>query len=156
MKIKIHHFFDMIRDFGSNKNIVPHPHLHSYHRVAEIIRNDTNVELELVVAADEVCSTCTHLIENKCDDIITHRTDFVGKEDFNDHLDKRIMKVCDLVSTRKYTPKTLCEISNKYIDNIEFIYEGNDAEHTLQRKKNVLLGLKFYSEKHGFIIESDI
>lgn len=150
MKIKIHHFFDMIRDFGSRKNIVQHPHLHSYHSVAEIISNNANVELELVIGADEVCSTCTHLINKKCDDIITHRTDFAGKEDFNNHLDKRIMEICGLVSTKKYTPKTLCESANQYIDNIEFIYEGNDLPHTLQRKENVTKGLQYYSEKHRF------
>lgn len=153
MKIKIHHFFDMIRDFGSNKKIVPHPHLHSYHSIAEIIREDANVELELVVGADEVCSTCSHLINKKCDDIITHRTDFAGKEDFNNHLDNRIMEICGLQVSEKFTPKKLCEISNKYLENIDFIYEGNDAEHTLQRKKNVMLGLNYYSQKHGFLLK---
>lgn len=150
MKIRIHHFFDIIRDFGRNKNIKPHPHLHSYHTVAAKISVDANIEMELVVDADEVCSTCSHLINKKCDDIITHRNDFNGKEDFNNHLDKRIMKVCGLVSTEKYTPKTLSEFANKYIENIEFIYEGNDKEHTLQRKQNVIQGLKFYTEKHEF------
>lgn len=150
MKIRIHHFFDIIRDFGSNKKIVPHPHLHSYHSVAEIIRNNANLELELVIEADEVCSTCTHLIHKKCVDSITHRTDFSGKEDFNNHLDKRIMEVCRLQVSKKYTPKKLCEISNGYLDNIEFIYEGNDLEHTHKRKGNVIFGLKYYSQKHHF------
>lgn len=150
MKIKIHHFYDMIRDFGSNKKIVPHPHLHSYHTVAGLIRKNANIELELVVKADDVCATCTHLIHSKCDDIITHRNDFEGKEDFNNHLDQRIMMVCSFNTSEKYTPKTLCGVANNYIENIEYIYEGNDLKHTLERKKNVILGLKYYARKHGF------
>lgn len=153
MKIKIHHFFDMIRDFGSNKIIVPHPHLHSYHTVSEIIRKDANVELELVVKPDDVCITCTHLINLKCDDIITHRSDFAGKEDFNFFLDERIMKACSLQISEKYSPKLLSGIAHKYIENIEFIYQGNDKEHTQLRKENVILGLKYYAKKHGFNIK---
>ncbi|WP_321372698.1 hypothetical protein [uncultured Draconibacterium sp.] len=96
MKIRIHHFFDIIRDFGSGKEITPHPHGHSYHRIAKLIDNDATIEMELLIASDAICEGCSHLVNGICDDIITHRTDFSGKEDFNNHLDVRIMEVCGL------------------------------------------------------------
>ena len=150
MKIRIHHFFDIIRDFGSGKKIVPHPHGHSYHIVAEQIRENANLELELVIASDEICKGCSHLINGVCDDKITHRIDFKGKEDFNNHLDRRIMQACNLDSFTKYSPEKLCKIATKYLKNIEYIYEGNDPEHTLIRKENVLKGLQYYVQKYGF------
>lgn len=148
MKLRIHHFFDIIRDFGSGKEILPHPHGHRYHILAEQIRNKAGLEFELVVGSDEICRGCTHLIEGVCDDIITHRNDFKGKEDFNNHLDKRIMEVCNLRISQKYTLKELYFKGSDYIKNIEFIYEGNDAEHTLERKINVIKGLEYYAVKH--------
>lgn len=153
MKIRIHHFFDIIRDFGSNKEIVAHPYLHSYHRVAEEIRENPNVEFEIVVESDQVCNNCVHLTKSACDHLITHRADFIKKEDFNNHLDTRIMEICGIQKSEKYAPKLLCELANKYIENIQFIYNGNDFEHTQQRQKNVILGLKYYSEKHSFQID---
>jgi len=148
MRLRIHHFFDIIRDFGSGKKIVPHSHGHSYHTVAEQIRENANLELEVVIASDEICISCSHLIDGVCDDVITHRKDFKGKEEFNNHLDERIMQVCNLDGSAKYSPEVLCSIAPNYLKNIEYIYEGNDPEHTLERKKNVLNGLKYYTQKH--------
>ena len=153
MNIRIHHFFDIIRDFGSGKNITPHPSLHVYHKVAEQIRDNPNIELNLVIQSDEVCTGCIHLDKSICDDTISHRKDFTEKEDFNNYLDKRIVDVCVFRLATKYSPKLLCNIAHKYINNIELIYEGNDKEHTLLRKKNVIRGLKYYSEKHGLKID---
>jgi len=121
MKIRIHHFFDIFRDFGSGKKIVPHPYLHAYHSVAELILNNPDITFELVTEADEVCKGCKHLINSVCDDGISHRKDFTKKEDFNTHLDKRIMEVCELDSSEKITPKMLCQVAYKYLRNIEFI-----------------------------------
>lgn len=153
MKIRIHHFFDIIRDFGSGKKIVPHPSLHSYHKIAEQIRKDPDIELKLVVKSDAVCKGCIHLKNSECNDIITHRTDFTGKEDFNNHLDKRIVDACNFDLSTKYFPRSLCELANNYLEKIHSIYEGNDWEHTQLRKENVIKGLKYYSENHGFSLD---
>ncbi|NQU51435.1 MAG: hypothetical protein HQ522_02740 [Bacteroidetes bacterium] len=155
MRLRIHHFFDIVRDFGSGKEISPHPHGNCYHTIAEEIRINSKLEFNLIVASDEICRGCSHLIDGVCDDVITHRTDFTGKEDFNNHLDKRIMEACGFEESKKYSPKLLCELAHKYLENIEYIYQGNDAAHTQKRKENVILGLIYYSEKHGFLLTSN-
>ncbi|HBL77020.1 MAG: hypothetical protein A2W90_19390 [Bacteroidetes bacterium GWF2_42_66] len=153
MKIRIHHFFDIIRDFGIGKKISPHPYLHVYHKVAQYILENPDAGFEIVVESDAICDGCIHLVNSMCDDLITHRTDFISKEDFNNYIDKRIIKVCNIETGIVYTPRLLCEFANKYIENIELIYQGNDLEHTLLRKENVLKGLHYYSEKHGLGIK---
>lgn len=153
MNIRIHHFFDIIRDFGSGKTIRPHQSLHAYHKVAEQIRANPNVELKIVIESDAVCTGCVHLDSSNCDDTISHRLDFDSKEEFNNHLDKRIVDVCGIQLSEKYSPNLIMKIAHKYIENIEFIYKGNDKEHTLLRKENVIRGLKYYSKKHGFEID---
>lgn len=148
MKLRIHHFFDIIRDFGLGKEIKAHVYQHSYHKVAGEILENPELELELIVGCDAVCEGCIHLTDNSCDDKINHRKDFTSKEAFNNYLDKRIMEICYLDISEKYSPKLLVKKAGSYLQNIEYIYEGNDAEHTAQRKKNVLQGLRFYSRKH--------
>ncbi len=148
MKIRIHHFFDMIRDFGIGKEILPHPNLHSYHRVAKIILDNPGTELELVIGADTVCQNCIHLKNGACTDSITHRTDFTGKEAFNNHLDQKIQEACQIDISQNYTPEKLLAFARQYLNQMEIIYEGNADWHTHQRKENVIKGLEFYFEKH--------
>lgn len=152
MELRIHHFFDIIRDFGSGKNIVPHEYGHAYHKVAEQIMGNVNLEFELVIGSDEICKGCSQLKDGDCIDLISHRQDFIGKEEFNNHLDSRIMENCGFENSKMYTPKQLCELAGNYINNIQFIYKGNDVEHTEIRKQNVISGLRYYSEKHGFVL----
>ncbi|MDD4107256.1 MAG: hypothetical protein PHH93_00880 [Prolixibacteraceae bacterium] len=148
MKLRIHHFFDIIRDLGNNKEFVMHPYMHSYHIVAEKIIENPYLELKMVTGADAVCNGCIHLRDSRCDDTITHRSDFSGKEDFNNYLDRRIMNICKVRESDIITPAVLCRISDIYINNIFYIYQGNDPEHTLQRKNSVIRGIRVYMEMH--------
>jgi len=149
MKLRIHHFFDIIRDFGVEKKFDPHPYQHSYHRIAELILADPNFEIKIVVGSDAVCEGCIHLVRGFCDDTISHRNDFTSKEAFNNHLDTRIIDVCEIDVSKKYSPEMLVKLGNYYILNIEYIYEGNNAGHTAHRKQNVIRGLELYSAKHN-------
>ena len=151
MKLRIHHFFDIIRDFGSGNEIHPHPYGHSYHKVAKTILQNPETEVEIVIGADQICEGCIHLTGTSCDDKITHRKDFTSKEKFNDYLDSRIIDICGIDISKKYTLKSLLQFSDKYLKNIESIYEGNDFEHTLRRKENVLMGLNFYKCRCGLM-----
>jgi len=148
MKLRIHHFFDIIRDFGIGKKFDPHPYQHSYHRIAEQILADPNLEIEILVGSDAVCEGCIHLKDEHCNDTISHRSDFTSKEAFNNHLDARIIEACEIDVSKRYSPKQLVKLADRYIQNIRFIYEGNDVEHTALRKQNVLHGLEIYSGKH--------
>jgi len=148
MKLRIHHFFDIIRDFGAGKEFHPHPYHHSYHTVANIILNDPLIKIEIVKESDSVCEGCIKLKGSVCTDIITHRKDFTGKEAFNNYLDTKIMEVCGIKLNNIETPASLIRLSEKYISNIQFIYAGNDKEHTEIRRVNVLKGVDFYKRRH--------
>ena len=43
MELRIHHIFDIIRDFGSNKTFEKHAFGHSYHFIAEKILKEETV-----------------------------------------------------------------------------------------------------------------
>ncbi len=144
MKLRIHHFYDIIRDFGKNQQIVPHEFGHSYHKIADFIKHNPKEAIEIVLCCDDVCMGCNCLKDNSCLDTIDHRSDFQGKENFNNHIDTRIMQVCETKVGDIMTPIDLIEKLKLYLDHIEWIYEGNDKEHTVLRKKYVIEGIKNY------------
>lgn len=153
MKLRIHHFFDIIRDFCSKEgHIMPHPYGHSYHKVAKAIWTNPSLKIKIVVQCDDVCDRCSHLKNNSCIDVIGYRKDFRFKEKFNDYLDQRIMKVCLVKKGNTYTPIQLCKKAKLYLRNINWIYWGNDFDHTRARKTSVEFGLNNYSKEHKFDI----
>lgn len=152
MKLRIHHFFDIIRDFSRVEEVKPHPYGHSYHKVARVIWNNANIKIKIIVQCDDICDRCVRLKNNVCDDTIPHRKDFKSKEKFNNFLDQRIMRICLVKEGDTFTPIQLCKKGRLYLENINWVYEGNDLDHTQTRKKNVMLGLKNYSKKYKFDI----
>lgn len=145
INLRIHHFFDIIRVFGKGKSgLFPHPYGHSFHKIAEIIMSNPSLKIKNVIECDSVCDGCVHYKNGHCDDSISYRKDFASKEKFNDRIDKRIIEKCLIKEGEILTPVQLCEKAKLYLDNIEFIYSGNDLWHTEQRKRDVSKGLKFY------------
>jgi hypothetical protein len=150
MQLRIHHFFDIIRDFGIGKEISPHPYGHSYHKIAKLIRDNPNIEIKIVLGTDDICNGCIHLANNHCNDTINHRSDFTSKEEFNNYIDKRILDKCAINIGDMLTPMQICKRISPYLENIFWIYEGNDEENTQTRKNNVINGLMYYKSRHLF------
>ena len=141
LNIRIHHFFDILRDYGSNKTLEPHEYGHNYHVIGQQIYNNKISEMKLIIDNDDICQGCNKLSEKHCIDTISHRADFKSKEKFNNHIDTRIMDRMGLKQNQNITLKTLLAMSHLYTDAIELIYTGNDIEHTMMRKKNVERGI---------------
>lgn len=140
-KIRIHHFFDIVRDYGNEKAMIPHPYGHSYHLVGKRIIAGEIKEMQLVVESDDICNNCNKLVCKHCIDTISHREDFKLKEQFNNYLDNRIMKTLGLKKGQIVTFTELIDTSHLYLDNIEDIYIGNDLDHTKIRASNVEKGI---------------
>jgi hypothetical protein len=143
MKLRIHHFFDIIRDFGKKDDFKPHHYSHSYHLVANKIMVNPHLEIEIIRKCDDVCEGCIHNKDLHCNDSI-HRSDFPGKEKFNDYIDSRIMLKCNIADDYILTPLEILHKAQNYIDHIEWIYEGNDPQATLERKINLQKGISAY------------
>jgi len=141
LNIRIHHFFDILRDYGSNKILEPHEYGHSYHIIGQQIYNNQISEMKLIIDNDDICQGCNKLSGKQCTDTISHRADFKSKEKFNNHIDTKIMGIMRLRQNQNITLKDLLAISHLYIDAVELIYTGNDIEHTIIRKKNVERGI---------------
>jgi hypothetical protein len=151
MTIRIHHFFDIIRDFGSGEEIMPDTNYkHSYHSVANILKDYPDIKMKIVAGVDSVCDECIHNVNQKCDDSLTRKKGFSMKYDYNNWLDKRIIERCNYTEGQIVTPAAICRSADKYIDNIYNIYELDSKTEIDARKKKFLEGLKFYSTHNNF------
>jgi hypothetical protein len=151
MTIRIHHFFDIIRDLKAGGKIMPDlNYKHSYHRVANILRDSADIKIKITVGIDSVCDGCIHNIDGKCGDPLTRKTGFTMKHDYNNWLDKRILEKLKWSEGKLVTPAKICRSADKYIDSIYDIYELDSKEYIDIRKKEFLDGLKFYSTNNNF------
>ena len=151
MTIRIHHFFDIIRDIRTGEKMMADTNYrHSYHSVANILRDSPDTKMKIVVGLDSVCDGCIHNIDGICDDPLTIKNGFSMKHAYNNWLDKRILEKFNFSEGKIVTPKKLCKSANIYIDNIYKIYEKDTKEEIDVRKTEFIDGLTFYSSHNGF------
>ena len=140
-ELRIHHFFDIIRDYGDCKELVPHEYGHSYHVIGQEIYSNEVDSIRLIIGSDDICEGCRYLEAGQCLDSIGHRSDFRSKEEFNNYLDRRIMTVMGYSEGQVIKVRAIIEDAGVYLDSIFDIYKGNDPGHTEIRKINVSSGL---------------
>ncbi len=141
-ELRIHHFFDIIRDYGAGKALKAHEYGHSYHIIGEEIYHNKLKRIKLIAGNDDICGGCRYLDSGKCLDTIDHRADFKSKQEFNDYLDLRIMKVMGYQNGQEIQVREILRCADAYLDSLALIYEGNDRAHTELRKQNVGAGIQ--------------
>ena len=147
--LRIHHFFDIIRDYGSVKLLQEHVYGHSYHLIGNEIFENRIKKIRLVIKNDDICERCKYLSFGECTDTIQHRSDFKCKEEFNNYLDTKIMNCMGYKEGQIVEINDIIDQSDKYLDSIFDIYAGNDIRHTEQRKQNVSSGIKKKKSEFG-------
>lgn len=151
MTIRIHHFFDIIRDLRTGETLSADTHYkHSYHSVANILRDSPGTKMKITAGIDSVCDGCIHNKYGKCDDPLNRKTGFTMKHDYNNYLDKRILSTLNWSEGDIVTPRKICKSADKYIDNIYRIYEIDNPEDIGSRKMRFIEGLKFYCSHNNF------
>ena len=149
--IRIHHFFDIIRDLRTGEKIPADTNYrHSYHSVANILRDSPGIKMKIVIGVDSVCNRCVHNSEGKCDDPLTTKKGFAMKHDYNWWLDNKILEICNFSEGQIVTPNEVCISAYNYLENIYCIYELDPEENINTRKKDFIDGLKFYSAHNNF------
>lgn len=154
LTIRIHHFFDIIRDLRTGSKMeANNSYKHSYHLVANTLRDSPDMKMKIVVDLDSVCDGCIHNKEGKCDDPLTIKEGFTMKNDYNNYLDRRILEKLTLSEGDVVTPREICKTANIYIDNICQIYEIDPKEEIDARKKEFIEGLESYSNHNNFTLD---
>jgi hypothetical protein len=91
MTLRPHHLIDIVTSFGHGQTFTPHPYGHALHTVAEAVTGNLAIEVEFVIAADDICAPCVHLLPGgRCDDVRKNTNPPQSKQAHNDAMDRRI------------------------------------------------------------------
>ncbi len=141
LRLRPHHIIDIITDQGMNVQYEPHPYGHSQHIVAPKLLSDLDLNVKLVLEADDICTGCKHLLpDGKCKDVLAQLNPSPSKQAYNDVLDSRLFDLLeitpdDILSTRAYL-----ELINEKTPGIERICT-HPKEDPEERLKGLISGL---------------
>ena len=148
IKIKPHHFIDIITSFSADRVILrPHYYYHNVHSISKIILENRNTLLEIDLGADDICKPCIHNINGICDDIldISNRPKVPPfKRKWNLILDRRWCKRLKIDQGTIISVLEFCKILKETTNNLLEIYKENKRENTIEREINLKKGLKKY------------
>jgi hypothetical protein len=142
LELRPHHILDIISSHGNGMTCQPHPYGHSLHIVSPKLLADKNLRIKLVLAADDICIGCSHLLpDGKCNDVLAQLIPSPSKQAYNDVLDCRLFDLFDLVPGTIITFKTYLGKVNEKTPGIEFICT-HPKENRVARLKGLVSGLK--------------
>ena len=141
LKLRPHHIIDIIRDFGQNKEFVPHKYGHDYHTIAIKLTQDINQLVKLVISSDDICAPCMHLqADKKCNDIMSNHPYSHSKQIYNNYLDGKIIGLLSLHDNTIISVKDYLHILAKKTEIFDNIYP-HSKEIIEQRKADFKNGL---------------
>ena len=105
--------------------------------MAAQVLNDRTVEIEFVLAADDICRPCRHLqLGSTCDDVLAQTDEPMSKQAYNDALDSRLFFYLGIEPGTRFTVHEFLEKLNPHIPGIERI-----CTHPSEQQADRLQGL---------------
>ncbi len=151
IKIKPHHFIDIISSFASDEIILkPHPYGHKVHSITKEIINNKELVLEIELHADTICEPCCHNIEGICSDSLDTSNRPLSpslKREWNLLIDKRWCKRLNITQGDKIPILNFCNILKENTKNIADIYRERTIDNSNEKEKKLNEGLKKYMEQ---------
>jgi len=149
VRLRPHHLIDIVCDYGQGAAFGPHPYGHAVHVVAAAVIDDPGIEVEFVLAADDICAPCRHLREDgQCEDVLSQLPEPVSKQLYNDHLDREVFSFLGMRPGVRMTASEFLRVLDAHMPGIVEIctHPGEDQRHRLEGLRK---GLAKFSEKRG-------
>jgi hypothetical protein len=134
MKLRPHHLLDIISKYGHGQAFEPHPYGHAVHLVARTLLTNLDLEVQFVVAADDICGSCKHLQPSgQCGDVVRSLSPPVSKQEYNDQLDVRLLAYLGLCRNTVMTARQFLQIVGGKLPGAASIcaHPGETHEHRL-------------------------
>jgi hypothetical protein len=152
MRIKPHHFVDILRAVGRGDTdfLNPHPYGHALHQIAARILADPEIRLQIELGIDDICQPCVHHVDGHCDDVID--TSFrplapSTKEDWNRLIDQRWCQLLDIDSGSQWTARELSQQLMDHSDQMEDVYREMPPDRIAVRREELQRGVENFLSK---------
>lgn len=126
IRIKPHHFFDIIKLYGKGiERFVPdEKYNHNFYGIANEIIGDHQVQIEITATADDICSPCKYSgAGGGCTDKIDPINDVESKDTWNKILDNRIIRYTKASESSRYTAHKYCEMLYSIKEHIHDVWK---------------------------------
>jgi len=135
MRARPHHLIDIISQYGAGTPFRPAAYGHAVHVVAEQVIADPEVPVEFVVDADDICAPCIHLVDGRCDDVLSQLDPPISKQDYNDDLDRRLLDFLGMSEGQTMAFREYLRIIREHLDGIEAVctHPGEDPAQRLAK-----------------------
>ncbi|MBN2288188.1 MAG: hypothetical protein JXQ83_02575 [Candidatus Glassbacteria bacterium] len=144
LRIKPHHFLDIIRDFGEGREHGPHPYGHLVHVAARTIREHPETVLELTAEPDEICLPCRFLVDGNCIDVTQSPGHLIPKDRWNRLIDGRIFERLGLKEGDRLTALEFCRLARERLGDLYSLYAEADRDKTTRRRGLLESGFAIY------------
>ena len=150
IRIKPHHFVDIITSFGRGaREFQPHPYGHAVHTVSQQVLEDPGVLLEIELGIDTICLPCKHNVSGTCQDTIdtSYRPQAPPlKREWNLLIDLRWCQRLGIQQGDALTAHQLCERLASVGQDITYIYAEIPTDRTRDRALHLTKGIHFYQQ----------
>ena len=141
MRARPHHLIDIISQHGAGTPFRPHAYGHAVHLVAEQVIADPDTVVEFVVDADDICAPCIHLVDGRCDDVLSQldppgdRKRSHSKQDYNDDLDRRLLEFLGMHEGQVMSFREYLRVIREHLAGIEAVctHPGEDPARRLAK-----------------------
>ena len=147
IRIKPHHFIDILTGLGRGQEFAPHPLGHAVHTVAARILAERDVMLEMELGADAICAPCVKNVDGICIDTIdtSYRPAApVSKREWNLRIDRRWCERLGLEAGERLTARAFCKRLRERAGEIADIYREIPPERTADRQGNLRAGVEAF------------
>ena len=141
MKLRPHHLIDIVCHYGHGVAFGPHPYGHAVHTVAERVIDNPDLEVEFVLAADDICLPCRYLrADGQCADVLHQLEEPVPKQAYNDGLDGRLFPFLGIQPGVRMTVRSFLVAVDEHMPGIVEIctHPGEEEQHRLDGLRNGL------------------
>ncbi len=144
IRIKPHHFLDILRDIGAERVWEPHPYGHAVHLVGESLFRDPHQEIQLVLGIDDICEPCRNNENGVCTDWTDSPGYRIRKEDWNRRIDERILRILRMKEGETMSAVDYARTALEHLEELRPVWREAPAEKTDQRMQNLSRGLAMY------------
>ena len=137
---------DIICQYGAGTPFRPHPYGHAVHLVAAEVIANPEVLVEFVVGADDICAPCIHLVDGRCDDMITLCDPPIPKQQSVDKADRWLLAFLGIREGQVMTFREYLAILRSNLEGFKAVYTHPDSvaigEDPARRLSRLALGLE--------------
>lgn len=150
--LKPHHFLDIIKLYGFGLNFfVPDPKYgHNFYKVGNLILKCPQAIIVLTTKSDDICKPCKFQKNSQCTDKMKNFI-YSSKEEWNQIIDKRILRNLSLKEGAKLTTIKFCRLVEKKLTDkkIAKIWRERPIEEINKKTKYFLKGVRKYIKKYS-------